>query len=74
MFEESDVEVLVFTRSFRIVRGEDASQVAAVDWRWRNEDGVRPVPSRTFEKICCPAFLGAGASIVVDPNLRDSVF
>ena len=30
--------------------------------------------SNVREKFCCPAFLGAGASIVVDPNLRDSVF
>ena len=48
MFEESNVELLVFTRSFRIVRGEDASQVVAVDLRRRNEDGVGPVVGRRF--------------------------
>ena len=48
MLEESDVEVLVFPRSFRIVRGEDASQILAVKWRRRNKDGVRPMVSRRF--------------------------
>lgn len=43
MFEESNVEVLVFPRSFRIVRGEDASQIATVEWGRRNKDGLRPM-------------------------------
>ena len=30
MLEESNAEVLVFPRSFRIVRGEDASQIVTV--------------------------------------------
>ena len=33
MLEKSNVEVLIFTRSFRIVRGEDASQIVTVEWR-----------------------------------------
>ena len=48
MFEESDVEVLVFTRSFRIVRGENASQVSTVEWRRRNNGGVRPMVGRRY--------------------------
>ena len=48
MFKESNVEVLVFTRSFRIVRGKDASQVVTVEWRRRNKDGVRTVVGRRF--------------------------
>ena len=48
MFEESNVEVLVFPRSFRIVRGENASQVTTVEWRRRNERSVWPMVSRRF--------------------------
>ena len=40
MLEESNVEVLVSPRSFRIFRGQDASQVAAVEWRRRNERSI----------------------------------
>ena len=43
MLEESNIEVLVSPRSFRIVRGEGASQVAAVNWRRRNEHSIRPM-------------------------------
>ena len=48
MFGESNVEVLVFPRSFRIVRGKNASQISTVEWRRRNEHGVRPMVSRRF--------------------------
>ena len=48
VLEESNVEVLVFPRSFRIVRSEDASQNVTVEWRRRNKDGVRPMVSRRF--------------------------
>ena len=51
MFEESNVEVLVFTRSLRIVGRKDASQVATVEWRRRNKDGVRPMVGRRFLTI-----------------------
>ena len=51
MFEESNVEVLVFTRRFRIVRGKNASQVATVEWRRRNKDGVGPMVGRRFLTI-----------------------
>ena len=48
MFEKSNVGVLVFARSFRIVGGKNASQVATVEWRRRNKDGVRPMVGRRF--------------------------
>ena len=48
MFEESNVEVLVLARRFRIVRSEDASQIIAVDRRRRNEDCIRQVVGRRF--------------------------
>ena len=51
MFEESNVEVLVFTRSLRIVGRKGASQVFAVEWRRRNKDGVRPMVGRRFLTI-----------------------
>ena len=51
MFEESNVELLVFTRSLRIVGRKDASQVATVEWRRRNKDGVRPMVGRRFLTI-----------------------
>ena len=43
MFEESNVEMLVLARRFRIVRREDAAQIVAVDGRRRNEYCVRLV-------------------------------
>ena len=48
MFEESNVEMLVLARRFRIVRSENASQIIAVDRRRRNEDCIRPVVGRRF--------------------------
>ena len=48
MFEESDVEVLVLPETFRLVRGEDASQVVTVDWRRRNERSIRLMVSGRF--------------------------
>ena len=48
MFEESNAEVLVSPRSFRIVRGADASQVATVDWRRSNKRSIRPMVSGRF--------------------------
>ena len=48
MLEESNLEVLVLPKSFRIVRGENASLVVTVEWRRRNEHSIRPVVSRRF--------------------------
>ena len=49
MFEESNVEMLVLARRFRIVRREDAAQIVAVDRRRRNEDCIiRQVVGRRF--------------------------
>ena len=48
MFEESNVEMLVLARRFRIVRSENASQIIAVDRRRRNEDCIRLVVGRRF--------------------------
>ena len=49
VFEESNIEVLAFPQKVPdCYRGEDASQVAAVDWRRRNEHSIRPTVSGRF--------------------------
>ena len=48
MFGESNDEVFVPPRIFRIDRSEDASQVVTVDWRRRNEHSIRPMVSGRF--------------------------
>ena len=48
VLEESHLHVLVFAGSLRIVRSKDRSQVATVQWRWRNECSIRAEVSCGF--------------------------